>query len=127
MNLAKFDLPSAMMDYLGQDRNNIAPRAGLAYRLRQGTVLRGGFGIYYNLLNVNWTEQAAFQMPFATVETFEQGSGAAPTFTMSNPFRGQAPFPATPTRHSFPARARLTTFSGVSRSNISFRPASAHG
>jgi len=93
---SKVNLPSAMMDYLGQDRNNIAPRAGLAYRLRQGTVLRGGFGIYYNVLNVNWTEQAAFQMPFATVETFEQGSGTAPTFTMSNPFPGSGSIPGNP-------------------------------
>jgi hypothetical protein len=89
-------LPSSMMDYLGQDRNNIAPRLGFALRLRQGTVLRGGFGVYYNLLNVNWTEQAAFQMPFATVETFEQGSGAAPTFTMANPFPGAGNIPGNP-------------------------------
>ncbi len=30
------------------DKNNFAPRVGFAYRLRQGTVLRGGAGIFYN-------------------------------------------------------------------------------
>ncbi len=93
---SKVGLPSYLMDYLGQDANNVAPRAGLAYRLASNTVFRSGFGIYYNLLNVNWTEQAAFQMPFATVETFEQGSGAAPTFTMSNPFPGAGSIPGNP-------------------------------
>ena len=30
------------------DRNNFAPRLGFAYRLRKGTVLRAGGGIFYN-------------------------------------------------------------------------------
>lgn len=30
------------------DRNNFAPRFGFAYRLHEKTVIRGGFGIYYN-------------------------------------------------------------------------------
>ncbi len=30
------------------DRNNLAPRFGFAYRLRQTTVVRGGYGIFYN-------------------------------------------------------------------------------
>ncbi|MFN7934624.1 MAG: TonB-dependent receptor [Bryobacteraceae bacterium] len=30
------------------DRNNFAPRFGFAYRLREGTVLRGGAGMFYN-------------------------------------------------------------------------------
>jgi outer membrane receptor protein involved in Fe transport len=30
------------------DRNNLAPRFGFAYRLRGGTVIRGGMGLFYN-------------------------------------------------------------------------------
>jgi hypothetical protein len=93
---SQVNLPSYMMDYLGQDKNNIAPRFGLAVKLTPKAVFRSGFGLYYNVLNLNWTEQAAFQMPFATVETFEQGSGSAPTFTMSNPFPGTGSIPGNP-------------------------------
>ena len=37
-------------EYTGvtSDKNNFAPRVGFAYRLRKGTVLRGGAGIFYN-------------------------------------------------------------------------------
>ncbi len=31
-----------------RDLNNFAPRFGFAYRIRPGTVLRGGYGIFYN-------------------------------------------------------------------------------
>jgi len=30
------------------DRNNVAPRLGFALRLREGSVLRGGYGVFYN-------------------------------------------------------------------------------
>jgi hypothetical protein len=30
------------------DKNNFAPRVGFAYKLREGTILRGGAGIFYN-------------------------------------------------------------------------------
>jgi len=30
------------------DRNNWAPRVGFAYRFGQGTVVRGGYGIFYS-------------------------------------------------------------------------------
>lgn len=33
---------------LNPDRNNFAPRFGFAFRVREGTVLRGGYGIFYN-------------------------------------------------------------------------------
>jgi hypothetical protein len=33
---------------VNNDPNNFAPRFGFAYRLRQGTILRGGYGIFYN-------------------------------------------------------------------------------
>ncbi len=32
---------------LAPDLNNFAPRFGFAYRLREGTVLRGGYGVFY--------------------------------------------------------------------------------
>ncbi len=89
-------LPSSLMEYLGQDRNNLAPRVGLAYKLTNRTVLRSGFGVYYQTLNLNYSEQAAVGVPFGTVGTFEQPAGLIPGFTMSNPFPGNGSVPANP-------------------------------
>jgi hypothetical protein len=36
------------LDYIQPDRRNFAPRVGFAYRPLAHTVVRGGFGIYYN-------------------------------------------------------------------------------
>ena len=38
-------MPRALFD---PDRNNIQPRAGLAYSLNDKTVVRGGYGLYYS-------------------------------------------------------------------------------
>jgi len=42
------DFASSSHRTVDPDRNNFAPRAGLAYRLMDKTVLRAGAGIYYN-------------------------------------------------------------------------------
>jgi hypothetical protein len=44
--VSDFATPSHRTD--SPDRNNFAPRLGLAYRLTQKTVLRAGAGVYYN-------------------------------------------------------------------------------
>ncbi len=33
---------------MNADTNNIAPRVGFAWRIKPGTILRGGYGISYN-------------------------------------------------------------------------------
>ncbi len=38
------------------DLNNLAPRAALAYSPAQGTVIRGGFGLYYQRLGIGMVE-----------------------------------------------------------------------
>jgi hypothetical protein len=52
------------------DRNNFAPRFGFAYRVRQGTVLRGGYGLFYNQ---NGSEGVVMrrhrQLPFGPINT----------------------------------------------------------
>jgi hypothetical protein len=51
--------------YLGQDKNNVAPRLGFAYEALHNTVVRGAFGIYYNLLPSNYVDTAPFTtLPF---------------------------------------------------------------
>lgn len=89
-------LPTSLMDYLGQNTTNFAPRVGLAYMLGPRTVLRSGFGLYYNVLPLNYTQAAQNNIPFLTVGTYEQPSGSVPGFTMYNPFLGSLSLPANP-------------------------------
>jgi hypothetical protein len=52
------------------DTNNIAPRVGLAWRLKRGTILRGGYGVSYNAGSYsNIARQLAAQPPFAATST----------------------------------------------------------
>src|SRR5262249_51796927 len=51
---------------LKTDTNNLAPRAGLAYRVKPGLVLRGGYSIQYNSGSYSAiARQLAIQPPFA--------------------------------------------------------------
>ncbi len=55
---------------LNTDRNNLAPRVGVAWRIGRGTILRGGFGTSYN--NGTYSaiaRQLAAQPPFASTNT----------------------------------------------------------
>lgn len=55
---------------LNTDRNNLAPRVGVAWRIGRGTILRGGFGTSYN--NGTYSaiaRQLASQPPFASTNT----------------------------------------------------------
>ena len=88
-------LPQNITDYVGQDTNNFAPRVGLAYKLSEKTVLRAGFGIYYNVIPVS-VLVSINNLPFVVVGTYEQPAGSTPAFTMSNPFPGVGTVPANP-------------------------------
>jgi hypothetical protein len=67
--------PSAL---LRADTNNVAPRAGLAWRARPGLIIRGGYGISYNSGSyASIARQMVAQPPFAVTDT-EIGTAAAP-------------------------------------------------
>ena len=60
------------------DRNNIAPRLGLAWRVNSKTVVRGGYGISYSSpVYQSMAQRMAGQPPFATTGTL-QGTLASP-------------------------------------------------
>jgi trimeric autotransporter adhesin len=70
--------PSQTGPYSGQfpaslvrpDRNNFAPRLGLAWRVAKDTVVRVGYGINYNLAQYSsFIRNFAFQPPFAVTAT----------------------------------------------------------
>ena len=51
------------------------PRLGATYRLGEKTVLRAGFGIYYNPNQMNSFTFLTNNPPIAAVSTFTLGSG----------------------------------------------------
>jgi trimeric autotransporter adhesin len=60
-------VPSSLVE---PDRNNLAPRIGLAWRAQPGTTIRAGFGINYNLGAYGTIAQKlAAQPPFAVTST----------------------------------------------------------
>jgi hypothetical protein len=71
------------------DRNNFAPRVGLAWKPFRNTVVRAGYGINYNTgAYQSIAQDLAFQPPFATTETnVQSGVGA---LTLQNGFPAPA-------------------------------------
>jgi hypothetical protein len=100
-------LPGSAFGYLGQDKNNVAPRAGFAYEVLPNTVIRGAFGIYYNLLPASYVGSGPFgTLPFIGSETYNNSTTQTPAFSMSNPFSSTGAFTANP---SVAAQAKTTT------------------
>lgn len=54
---------------LHTDRNNLAPRFGIAYTPLKNTVLRAGYGIFYNVLETSFIGLTRFNPP--TLRTFD--------------------------------------------------------
>ena len=72
------------------DKNNWAPRLGLAWRAGKGTVVRAGYGINYNLAQYGtFIRNFAFQPPFAIVATNVSPYGDF--LTLENGFPGSTP------------------------------------
>jgi hypothetical protein len=68
------------------DRNNFGPRVGVAYKLDDKTVVRGGWGIFYNLFDrVGSEDQLALNLPGLVNKTITQTSGS-PVFLLSQGF-----------------------------------------
>ena len=61
---------------LRTDRNNLAPRFGLAYTPLRNTVLRAGYGIFYNVLETSFIGLTRFNPP--TLRTFDAVSPTMP-------------------------------------------------
>jgi hypothetical protein len=67
------------------DRNNWNPRAGLAYRIGDKTVLRAGFGMFHNpLLSTDRDTTQGFSRVTSNIVAL--ADGVTPTYNLSNPF-----------------------------------------
>ncbi|MFO0363587.1 MAG: carboxypeptidase regulatory-like domain-containing protein [Acidobacteriota bacterium] len=130
-------------DYLGKNAprtltnstTRIMPRFGFAYQLTANTVLRGGFGVYYDTLNTTHTFPNQFGYNRATLTnitdeagaTWNHGFFAAPT---NNPLTNPFPVRADGTRFDLPAGNTLGGNSLLGRGydfiGTSFSPAQAN-
>jgi len=62
--------PNAPRSLMNTDWDNIAPRIGLAYSITPKTVIRSGFGVFYEGNNYWMTQGTRGQWPYAVSETF---------------------------------------------------------
>jgi hypothetical protein len=61
------------------DRNNFAPRVGIAWKPQSKTVVRAGYGINYNIGQYkNIVQQLAFQPPFSVTQTNTAATSPVP-------------------------------------------------
>jgi hypothetical protein len=92
---------------------DIAPRLGATYRLNPKTVLRAGFGIYYNPNQMNSFTFLTNNPPIAAVATFSSDP-LNPTLSLGQPFGvvgpGGPPDMISPTRHLPNARKNQWSF-----------------
>lgn len=72
------------------DLNNVAPRLGLAWSLPHKTVVRAGYGIFYQIQEAGFNEFFN-NPPFNLSQTFSNATAGIP---WSNPFGGVAGAPA---------------------------------
>lgn len=75
------------------DKNNFAPRVGLAWTVGkdQETVLRAGYGVYYDQSALAPGEALYFNAPFFDLSLFFSLPGLP--LTLNNPFPNNFPFP----------------------------------
>lgn len=74
-------VPRALSDI---DRNNIAPRIGVAFQLTSNTVLRGGYGIFYGASTQTGETRNGFSVTTPYVASNDGGN--TPANTWRNPF-----------------------------------------
>jgi hypothetical protein len=97
------------------DRNNLAPRVGIAYQLNRKTVLRAGYGIFYDVLGVDrfGVNQGGFNQPTNIIPTLNNGQTYVAT--ARNPFPNGI-------ENAQGAAGGLTTFLGRGVSFFNERP-----
>ena len=94
--------PSPGFKFHEPNRKDLAPRLGATYRLTEKTILRGGWGIYYNPNQMNSFTFLTNNPPLAAEFTFNNDP-LNPTLSFASPFGvvgpGGPPNMITPNRH----------------------------
>jgi hypothetical protein len=94
--------PAVGFEFSEPNYKDFGPRLGATYRLNEKTVLRTGYGIYYNPNQMNSFTFLTNNPPIAAVATFSSDP-ASPTLSFERPFGvvgpGGPPDMISPTRH----------------------------
>ncbi|MCB1018847.1 MAG: TonB-dependent receptor, partial [Acidobacteria bacterium] len=69
---------------VGSDYNDFAPRAGIAYKVNQKTVIRTGMGMFYNSTFVQELQDMRKFWPFTVQQVFSPNRGATPDFSVTD-------------------------------------------
>lgn len=72
--------------YWQGERNNFMPRLGIAYQLNQKTVVRTGYGLFFDTLGVNKTDSIATGFSQSTPIQASLDNGLTYIATTANPF-----------------------------------------
>jgi hypothetical protein len=70
------------------DHNNFAPRVGIAYQVTPKTVIRAGFGVYYNSTFMQEINDLRKFWPYLPQQEISFNRGARPDFRISDPGPG---------------------------------------
>lgn len=99
------------------DNNNFRPRLGVAYRMREDLVIRGGYGVFTP--RIAYFDRALGTGPFEIAETyFNRITGGVPLFTLPNPFPTDLASAAIPSQ-SVRALPKQTKDGAIHQFNIS--------
>jgi hypothetical protein len=71
--------------FIDPNHKNLAPRIGFAYRLNDKTVVRAGYGIYYNPNQTNTFTFLSANPPFGAIITCTSAATAPPLISLSAP------------------------------------------
>ena len=84
------DMPRSGVD---PDRNNFAPRLGVAWAARPATVVRGGYGVSYDQAALAPNEFLYFNPPYFDLNLYFSVPQAGYLLTLFDPFPAAFPFP----------------------------------
>lgn len=81
--------PTPGFRFHGPNHNDWAPRLGLDYRLSNASVIRGGFGTYYNANQLNTYTLTTQNFPLSAFVNYFTAPGASNLLTLANPTPGE--------------------------------------
>jgi hypothetical protein len=80
--------PTPGFKFIDPTHNDWAPRLGFAYRATNATVIRGGFGIYWNANQLNTYTLTTQNYPLSASVAYNGQAGSLVTFTNPTPGAG---------------------------------------